>query len=156
MRRAFEEIVGDHDLVEGLLVHEGVAAGLMEEERAFVLVDMHFLDGLGGAEALLQLVALGQRLGFELHESTALAGIDVLDLGRHPELVLVLDDIADADRVDWHFHGEPVFAWVWHSKSAPAAAPSVQPQSARKLANECATSNGRSRLQNQRSGRCRQ
>ena len=66
---------------------------------------MDLLDGLARAEALLQLVALAQRLGLDGDEGAALAGADVLDLGGHPELAVVFDDVAGTDGIDRNFHG---------------------------------------------------
>src|SRR6266851_3914252 len=40
-----------------------------------------------------------------LPSRSALARADVLDLGGHPELAVVLDDIAGADGIDGNFHG---------------------------------------------------
>src|SRR5476649_492034 len=100
------ENVGAYDeLLEVLLVHEGEAVLVLVQVGAVTLVDMDELDGLARTEAVLQLVALAQRLGFDSYERAALAGADVLDLGRDPELAIVLDDIAGTDRIDGDFHG---------------------------------------------------
>src|SRR5476651_1937140 len=99
------ENVGAHDeLLEVLLVHEGEAVLVLVKVGTVALVDVDELDGLARAEAVLQLVALAQRLGFDRHERAALAGADVLDLGGDPELAIVFDDIAGADRIDGDFH----------------------------------------------------
>ena len=66
---------------------------------------MDVLDRLARAEALLQLVALAQRLGLDGDERAALAGADVLDLGGDPELAVVFDDVAGTDGIDGDFHG---------------------------------------------------
>ena len=66
---------------------------------------MDALDGLARAEALLQLVAFAQRLGFDGHEGATLAGADMLHLGGDPELAVVFEDVAGSDRIDLDFHG---------------------------------------------------
>src|ERR671912_913760 len=99
------ENVGAHrELLVVLLVHEGEAIVVLEQVGALALVDMDVLDGFARAEALLQLVALAQGLGFDGHEGAALAGADMLHLGRHPELAVVFDDVAGTDGIDRHFH----------------------------------------------------
>src|SRR5436190_11119816 len=100
-----EQVGADGELLVILLVHEGEAVVVLEQESAIALVDMDVLDGLAGAEALLQLVALAQRLGLDGDEGAALARADVLHLGGHPELAVVLDDVAGADGIDRNFHG---------------------------------------------------
>jgi len=84
---------------------------------ALALVDMDVLDGLARAEALLQLVALAQRLGLDRHERPTFARADVLHLVRDPELAVVFDDVAGADRVDRDFHGASEGSNEWNSAS---------------------------------------
>src|SRR5215468_2242913 len=100
-----DHVAADGELLEDLLVHEGEASVVPEQEGALALVDVDAVDGLARAEALLQLVAFAQRLGLEGDERAALAGRDVLHLGRHPELAVVFDDVAGANGIDGHFHG---------------------------------------------------
>src|SRR6266851_2968307 len=108
-----EHVGADGELLEGLLVHERVAVLVLEQVGAVALVDMDPFDGLARAEALLQLVALAQRLGLDGDERAALARADVLDLGGHPELAVVFDDIAGADGIDGHFHGTTgAYHWI--------------------------------------------
>ena len=78
---------------------------------------MDVLDGLARAEALLQLVALAQRLGLDGDERTTLARADVLHLVRDPELAVVLDDVAGADGIDGDFHGTTKGSNEWNSAS---------------------------------------
>src|SRR6267154_2763991 len=120
-----ENVGADGELLEGLLVHERMAVLVLEQVGALALVDMDTFDGFARAKALLQLVALAQRLGLDGDERTALARADVLDLGGHPELAVVFDDVAGTDGIDGNFHGItgglPLDRNEWNSAS-PAGA----------------------------------
>src|SRR6267154_2449146 len=120
-----ENVGADGELLEGLLVHERMAVLVLEQVGAVAIVDMDTFDGFAGAKALLQLVALAQRLGLDGDERTALAWADVLDLGGHPELAVVFDDVAGTDGIDGNFHGItgglPLDRNEWNSAS-PAGA----------------------------------
>src|SRR5260370_1402028 len=108
-----ENVGADGELLEGLLVHERVAVFVLEQVGAVALVDMDPFDGLAGAEALLQLVALAQRLALDGDERAALARADMLDLGGPPELAVVFDDVAGTDGIDGHFHGiTGAYHWI--------------------------------------------
>src|SRR6185369_11359011 len=54
-RRLADQIGVQRDLLEGLLLHEGVVVAVREQELVVVLVQPHALDRLGGAEALVEL-----------------------------------------------------------------------------------------------------
>src|SRR5215475_14329775 len=116
-----EHVAADGELLVVLLVHERVAVVVLEQEGAVALLDVRLLDHLARAEALLQLVALAQRLGLDRHEGAALAGADVLHLGGDPELAVVVDDIAGADRIDGNFHGLTEGSNEWNSASSASA-----------------------------------
>src|SRR5216684_680967 len=116
-----EHVDPDRELLEVFLVHEGVAVVVLEQEGAVAFVDMDPVDRLAGTEALLQLVAFAQRLGFDRHEGATLARADVLHLGGHPELAVVFDDVAGTDGIDGHFHGLTARSNEWNSASSAGA-----------------------------------
>ncbi len=102
--------IADHvgvegELLVGFLIHEGVLVAVGEEELVFLLVEAHALDGLGGAEALVELGAVADVLELDLQIGPALAWLGVLDLDRSPETALMLDDVARTDGVAVYLHG---------------------------------------------------
>ena len=101
--------VADHlarhrDLLVAVAVHEGRLVALHEEELHFLFVETDPLDGLLGAEALVELGSAAQIAHFDLSEGAALAGLDQLALQDDPELALMFENIAglDIDGVDLH------------------------------------------------------
>jgi len=105
-----DEILVQLDLLVILGVHEHQHVALGVEELEFLLLQRHPLDGVGGAEALVQLAAVQQVLQFDLGEGAALARFDVGGLHRHPQAFLVLDHVAGLDGVAIDLHrGEGFF-----------------------------------------------
>ncbi len=61
--------------------------------------EFDLLDGFGRAEALVELGAGQNGLELDLGIGAALAGLDVIDLDRDPQAILMVDDEAGADFV---------------------------------------------------------
>ena len=96
------------DLLEALLVHQVELAALLVEELVLFLLEANALDRLGGAEALVQLGAVDQVLELDLLIGGALARLDVLGPGHHPDPILVLEHVARADLVAVDLHGSMI------------------------------------------------
>ena len=76
----------------------------MIQKLHVLLVEADALDGLLGAEALVQLAAAAQIAQLDLGEGAAFAGLDQFALQHEPELVLVFEHVArlEVDGVDLH------------------------------------------------------
>ena len=84
----------EHGLLEVLRVHEVVIVAVGVEELHEDFVDDHLLNGVGGAEAVLEHGAGLQVAQLGLDEGAKIAGRAVLDLEDRVQLVIVFDDHA--------------------------------------------------------------
>ena len=105
-----DKVLGQFDLLVAVLIHEHQAIALLIEIGEIAEFEIDLLDGFGRAETLVELGAAEDGLELDLGIGAALAGLDVIDLHRDPETVLVIDDEAGADFVAVDFgHGLCVF-----------------------------------------------
>ena len=100
-----DDVAGDDDLLEILVVHEGVDITLGEQELHLVLVQTGALDRFLGAEPLDHLVAGADVLHLELNERAALAGLHDSGLEDHHQLAIVLQDVTRTHLVGVDLHG---------------------------------------------------
>ena len=98
------QILLDADLVVGLVVHEGVLVAFLVEELILLLVELHALDRLGGADALVQLGAVADVLELDLQEGAPIAHLDDMHLRRAHQAALILDDVSGAEFVAVDLH----------------------------------------------------
>ena len=88
-------------------VHEGQVIAVAEQERAFLFLDVAFLDGIGGAPAVLRLGAGADVAHFDGDESPALAGLNDLGLQDCPLLAIMFDNLPGRMRLALIFMGGP-------------------------------------------------
>ena len=91
----------------GVHQHEVGAVGVGVGELLFL--GHQPLDGIGGAPALVGLVAGLEVAHFHLDEGAALAGGDDLLLEHRPATAFVLDDLSGADQVRLLLHRNTLF-----------------------------------------------
>src|SRR5262249_36616372 len=93
------------DLLEGFLIHERVLIAVLVEKLILLLVELHALQHVGGADPLIQLRAVAELLELDLQIGTPVPHLDDMHLRRAPEFSVALDDIAGAEFVAVDFHG---------------------------------------------------
>ena len=89
----------------GLRVHQHEVGAVGVGVGVFLFLGGQALDGVGGAPALVGLVAGLQVAHLDLDEGAAFAGGDDLLLQHGPAAAFVLDHLAGANQVRLLFHG---------------------------------------------------
>src|SRR5262249_46657429 len=102
--RLADQILLDGDLVEGLVVHEGVLAALLEEELILLLVELDPLDDIGRTDALVQLGAVADVPELHLKIGAPVSHLDDMNLGRPHQAALILQYVAGPDFVAVDLH----------------------------------------------------
>ena len=153
-----DEFLLQFELLVAFGVHENQRVALLVEEGEILLFQPDLLDGLGRAEALVELGAVDEVLQFDLIVGAALAGLHMIGPDRHPEAAIVLDDVAGTDFVTVDFHlsiriGVGKLAPIFTARPILAPPrPQIRAIGKRKRKNRLALSLGSSRRSS--SGKC--
>jgi len=76
-----------------------------------LLLKADAFHGLGGAKPFIEFTAIKQVLKLNLIKSPAFARLYRIAFYRHPERVLVFDNIAGLNLIAVHFHGAHTFKY---------------------------------------------
>ena len=77
----------------------------------WLLLKADAFHSLGRAKPFIEFTAIEQVLKLNLIKRPAFAGLNRITFYRHPERVLVFDNIAGLDFIAVHFHGAHTFKY---------------------------------------------
>src|SRR5690606_12673537 len=104
LRRIAESLLVEREHLERLAVHEVVVRAVVVEVLEIVRLHLGPLDGVGGAEAVLEHVPAAQIPHLHLHERAQVAGRVVMEVDDPARIAVEDDDVSFANLRGGHRH----------------------------------------------------